>query len=266
MYAEMATFVDRLDILHETTNSVIPWSCPVPFFGEVASVQVATVGINPSNREFTDSQGHELADTEQRLPTLRSLGLSRWSQADARHLREIIDGCRLYFCRNPYDRWFSVLERVMQPSGLTYYGDRPTACHIDLFPFATAEKWGALPGSEQRQLLDVSSDALGSLVRGSHLEVLILNGQSVIDHFELLAGARLERCPIESWSLPRSRGPSVVGVAYSGEVHEIGGVRLIRSLRVLGYNHDLQSSFGVSRQVVTNIGQWLLSCRGVLAS
>jgi hypothetical protein len=167
----------------------------------------------------------------------------------------------MYFHRNPYDRWFRVLEQVLAPSGFTFYGHQPTACHIDLFPFATADKWGALSSSEQRRLLDVSGDALGTLIRDSRLQVLILNGRSVVDHFELLAGVCLERCQIQSWSLPRSRGPAVAGVAYSGEVHEIGGVHLARSLRVVGYNHNLQSSFGVTSQVIADIGRWLVSCR-----
>ena len=259
MYAVMTTFVDRLDALQASSSSIIPWGCPVPFFGDLSSARTATVGINPSNREFTDVSGQELQGHERRLPTLGSLGISRWSDVNALHLREIIDACSLYFHRNPYDRWFRVLEQVLGPSGLTFYGSQPTSCHLDLVPFATTNKWGLLSISERRRLLDASGDALGSLLRESSLELLILNGRSVVDHFEILADVCLDRSTMRSWSLPRDPGPEIVGVAYSGEVDEIGGVGLSRAIRVVGYNHNLQSSFGVTCRVIANIGQWLRS-------
>jgi hypothetical protein len=37
-------------------------------------------------------------------------------------------------------------------------------------------------------------------------------------------------------------------------------------LRVVGYNHNLQSSFGVTSQVIADIGRWLVSCRAVSTS
>ena len=217
------------------------------------------MGINPSDREFTSANGQELEGLDRRLPTLGSLGISQWSQVDASHLREIIDACTLYFRRNPYDRWFRALEQVLNPSDLTFYGSEPTACHVDLFSFATSPKWGVLPASRRRRLLDSNRDALGSLLRDSALELLILNGKSVVDHFEMMTAKRLDQTTMHSWSLPRDHGPSVVGVAYSGDVDEVGGVRLGRRVSVLGYNHNLQSSFGVTRQVVARIGRWLRS-------
>src|SRR5438105_3732714 len=140
MYATMTSFVVRLDTLQSRDYGVIPWGCPVPFFGNVSSACAATMGINPSDREFTSANGQELEGLDRRLPTLGSLGISQWSQVDASHLREIIDACTLYFRRNPYDRWFRALEQVLNPSDLTFYGSEPTACHVDLFSFATSPK------------------------------------------------------------------------------------------------------------------------------
>jgi hypothetical protein len=261
MYAVMTTFVDRLDSMHGRTHTVIPWGCPVPFFGDLSSALVATVGINPSNREFTSVRGVELSENERRLPTLGSLGISRWSDANASHLRTIIDACSRYFRNNPYDRWFQVLETVLLPLGGSFYGNRPTACHVDLVPFATAEKWTLLSKVERARLLSMTGDALGALIRDSSLEVLVLNGRSVVEHFERLADLQLERSAKPLWSLPRESGPRVGGVAYSGEVDEFAGVRLGRPIRVLGYNHNLQSSFGVTAEVVALIGWWLSNAR-----
>jgi hypothetical protein len=203
-----------------------------------------------------DARGRELRGDQQRLPTLGSLGLVRWGEADALHLREILDACTLYFYRNPYDRWFSVLEQVFGTSGLSFYGRNPSACHIDLVPFATKTKWTLLPGEERRRLLASTGDALGSLLRDSDVEVLMLNGRAVINHFELLTNVQFDCSAMESWNLRRGDRRSVQGFAYSGVVDQVGGVTLRRRLRVYGYNHNLQSSFGISHRVVSSIGRW----------
>jgi hypothetical protein len=258
MYAVMTTFVNRLDSL-ALEDGVIPWGCPVPFFGDLSGASIATVGINPSNREFTGARGEELSEQERRLPTLGSLGIGRWSQADASHLREIVDACTRYFRHNPYDRWFQVLERVLQASGVSFYGEAPTACHVDLVPFATENKWGTLSRCERDRLLELVGDALGRLVRDSSLEALVLNGRSVVEHFETLAGVRLERTAMPGWDLPRESGLGVKGVAYTGQINEFAGVGLGRVVTILGYNHNLQSSFGVTANVMARIGWWLSS-------
>ncbi len=252
----MTTFVDRLDRLQAPQGSLLSWGCPVPFFGDLSSAHFATVGINPSNREFMDARGLELQGDQQRLPTLRTLGLTRWGEADALHLRKILDACTFYFHRNPYDRWFGVLEQVFQSSGLSFYGTNPSVCHLDLVPFATKTKWTLLPSSEKRRLLACTSDALGLLLRDSSLELLMLNGRAVVDHFERLSNIHLQCSPMESWNLRRDKRPSILGFAYSGMVDQVGGVRLRRSLRVYGYNHNLQSSFGISRKILGSIGTW----------
>ena len=119
MYSPMATAVDRLDSCFADDPSILDWSCPVPFFGDISSARIATVGINPSNREFVDASGHALDFVEQRLPTLGSLGVACWGDVDATHVRAIVLACRGYFERNPYDRWFGVLERVLRLAGVT---------------------------------------------------------------------------------------------------------------------------------------------------
>jgi hypothetical protein len=41
-------------------SNVIPWACPIPSFGDLTRARVATLGLNPSNREFVDERGNEL--------------------------------------------------------------------------------------------------------------------------------------------------------------------------------------------------------------
>ena len=257
MYSPMATAVDRLDSCFADDPSILDWSCPVPFFGDISSARIATVGINPSNREFVDASGHALDFVEQRLPTLGSLGVACWGDVDATHVRAIVLACRGYFERNPYDRWFGVLERVLRLAGVTYYGTAPSACHVDLVPYATVSKWGNLNPTEQQRLLDLTGDALGRVLRESSVETLVLNGRSVVTHFASISDVGLESRLIPEWQLPRSAGSSVEGTSYVGVANTVGGVHLASPIRVLGYNHNLQSSFGVTSGVIAAIGSWL---------
>ncbi len=41
-------------------SDTISWASPVPSFGNISRSNIATLGINPSNREFVDENGHEL--------------------------------------------------------------------------------------------------------------------------------------------------------------------------------------------------------------
>jgi hypothetical protein len=117
-YSAMTAFIRELDSGRLADRNVLEWGCPVPFFGDVSRARIATVGINRSNREFVDDSGYELRGEAQRLPTLGSLGADSWAQVDAEGVRAIVGACRDYFRRNPYDRWFGVLERVLASSVL----------------------------------------------------------------------------------------------------------------------------------------------------
>jgi hypothetical protein len=262
MYPAMTNLVDRLDTLHVGREALLPWACPVPFFGDPLRATVATVGINPSNREFLGMNGHELRGADRRLPTLTYFGVDRWGSIHSGHLREIVVACREYFLRRPYTRWFGVLERILQGVGTSYFGARPTACHLDLVPYATAEKWGRLSGTAQTALLRASGDGLGMVLRDSAVQVLILNGRSVVDKFEVLAGVRLSPDEKPSWALPRASVPAIAGLAYTGTIVRVGTVPLPAPVKVLGFNHNLQSSYGVTREVLAEVSGWIAGeCR-----
>ena len=252
--ALLADHLDQLD--RRSPRSVIPWACPVPYFGDVFSAVAATVGINPSNREFMDTAGRELVEAERRLPTLSSLGLRSWADADSRHLQHVVSSCKSYFHRQPYDRWFRVLERVLSPSGSSYYGHSPSACHIDLFAFSTYCKWNALPTVERRELLEDASEALALLLRWISAQILILNGRAVVDAFETATRRSLMSMRQYTWDLPRHSRP-VPGICYMGQINKLAGIPLDRTVTVVGFNHNIQSSFGVTSHVIHEIGSWL---------
>jgi hypothetical protein len=238
-------------------SDVLSWACPVPFFGHLESACLATVGINPSDREFTAKNGAELTGPAQRLPTLRSLTLPDWADADERARKEIAAACCSYFERNPYQRWFGVLQQLIEPTGLSYYVPGSDACHLDIVPWATSRKWGLLPTTSKVALLHRAEQAVARVIAYSPLMMLVLNGREVVRQFEFLVGQRLEPAKVRAWDLARHNGQAVAGVAYRAAITEIAGIPLGREILVAGYNHNLQSSFGVSSAVRAAISEWI---------
>src|SRR5215471_18116427 len=130
MHTALTTLIDRLDSPAVSGTDVIRWGCPVPAFGDLLNSRVASVGINPSNREFVDEMGDELQGKFRRFHTLKSLGLNCWSDVDARHLQLILESCRSYFFGNPYDAWFKKLNQVLSGANASYYELPHLACHL----------------------------------------------------------------------------------------------------------------------------------------
>ncbi|MEQ1831061.1 MAG: hypothetical protein ABL921_34255 [Pirellula sp.] len=250
--------LDGLNSKKAEMLGLIPWASPVPTFGDLGCSEVATLGLNPSNREFVDRGGKELTGERQRLHTLKSLRINRWSSASRQHHDLILKSCFSYFTRNPYNGWFGQLEFLLQRMGASYYGNLPTiACHLDLMPFATAEKWTALSPELRRLLLETGADALGKLLKASPVKTLLVNGRSVLEQLFEITDCSASVTEMPQWALNRKGVPAVKGYAFSGVVKTIHGVALGRKIKVLGFNHNLQSSFGVTNQVRSAIANWI---------
>ena len=228
--------------------------------------RVATVGINPSNQEFRDRDGNELVGDRIRLHTLKSLGIQSWGDVDDTHLSQISEACRTYFLREPYNGWFRKLDHVVAGAGASFYADdgRHPACHLDLVPYATDNKWSQLTSHQRRSFFDmVPDDLLGLLLRGSPARVVILNGQAVVKRFETIAGLRLKSREMPAWSLSRGSQPDRPGLAYWGAVDTLCGVNLRKKVTVLGFNHNLQGTFGMTSEVITAIRNWVSKRTGL---
>jgi hypothetical protein len=256
MNQEISYLLQKLDN-HVEDLELIKWSCPVPSFGNLPTATIATLGLNPSNREFMDADGVEITGNKRRLPTLTYFGLDGWKDAKEEHFHSILDFCFEYFERNPYDSWFKRLDYIISGTSYSYYFPSQKACHLDLIPFATAAKWGNLTPVQQSRLLESNRETLGLLLCASDVRMLLLNGQSVVNNLEQIAGVKFTRTLMPDWALPRKESDDVLGFAYRGTIEAIGGVRLNRTIEVLGYNHNIQSSFGVTREVLDSIRNWV---------
>lgn len=165
---------------------VIPWSPPVVAFGAFRTAWLASIGINPSVREFRDEDGRELVQ-DRRLPTFRSLAIDRLEATPLSVAETIVEECESYFAptRKPYP-WFKSLDRIFSGAGASYYDG--TACHLDLVPWATERVWKratplkpSLTAAARRKLLADGVPFLLAQLEQENITALVVNGAAVID-------------------------------------------------------------------------------------
>ncbi|MEE4333710.1 hypothetical protein V2J70_09465 [Pseudomonas alliivorans] len=244
-------FLSRFDVIN--------WAAPVPYFGDPCKAMMATVGLNPSDREFVNSEGDELTDSSRRFHTLTSLGLLNWSQLTSSQLETIHDSCTEYFLRNPYDAWFRPLDFLLKGTDGSFYSSLFHACHLDLIPYATAIKWAYLKPAQRQKLLSISAVFLGEVLKYSSIKILVLNGKTVVENFERAANVSFREEQIDKWNLPRKNGNDIKGFSYEGCISRMGSIDIGREIHVLGYNHNIQSSYGVTTAVRISIQEWISS-------
>nr|BAM62544.1 putative uncharacterized protein 4 [uncultured microorganism] len=161
---------------------VVRGSTPVLSFGNALDATVATLGLNPSRREFLDRNGRLLSGTARRLETLRSLGVPNLVSVSQSTLRRVINGCNNYFTVNPY-RWFDQLESILQSVGASYYDG--SACHLDLVQWATDPTWGKIPNRTIRnRLLKEDAAFLREQLTTGSFRLLLINGRGVVRPFQ----------------------------------------------------------------------------------
>ena len=232
--------LSSLQVEHRNFPAVIEWACPVPFFGHAEHVQIASVGLNPSGREFCDRSGRPLRGRERRLATLESLGLRDWESANTAACSAVAQSCSDYFDGNPYG-WFDALGEIFECAGTGSLHDGG-ACHIDLAPWATQQTWSGLTRAGRDALLKRGEATLATLLSSARFEVLVLNGNGVVGGLERATGVRLPFEDAPEWDDTVGRGRR-----WWLELDSLGRIELPRPVTILGWNWNLQSSHITSR-------------------
>lgn len=258
--AQLNILKKMICLIHEQLLNkldVIIWAAPIPYFGDPCKATIATVGLNPSDREFLSSDGIELANTARRFHTLASLELTSWNDLTLAQLESIHTTCTEYFSRNPYDGWFKPLDLLISGTNDSFYSSLFHACHLDLIPYATGIKWAYLKTWQRESLLTISANFLGQVLKYSPIKILILNGKTVVENFERASDVSFRKEPMKDWCLPRKNGNHISGFCYEGKISRIADVDIGRDIHILGYNHNIQSSYGVTSLVRTSIQEWI---------
>ncbi len=248
---EILQLAKNIELLGLKKYGIMEWASPIVFFGNLEKSKIATVGINPSNKEFEDGAKNELLREKRRFPTLNSFLIEKWSEITMVEVEAIRKAYRDYFVMSPYDTWFKRLDYILSKSGNSYYFPALDVCHVDLIPYATYEKWGDLSAEKKMKLKQVSVNSIRKIIKYSKLELLILNGKTVIEMMSDLFNLKYRMEHDESIDLPRKSGNHIRGYFYFSELPFLNSEG--RKIHVIGYNHNIQSSYGVTKEVLNNI-------------
>ncbi len=219
---------------------VVPGSATVIAFGDPSRAEVASLGINPSKREFVET-GAVLSGDQRRLATLESLGADHLASLTDEQVREVVGDCARYFQRNPYRRWFDPLDRLLRHGlGASYYDG--SACHLDLVQWATDPVWSGISNrGMQKLLLDDGVTHLREQLRRENIRLVVLNGRAVLNQVVKTGLATLTKVG----TLPVGRTTCTL---YAGKGE---------AARFLGWSTNLQNSRGVSHEFTAALGRWL---------
>lgn len=220
------------------------------------SASIATVGLNPSRREYTSSHNVELTGNARRFETLRSLeAVSRADLTDAQCTRAIETMAGYFDPGKPRYSWFAPLARLTSGMGRSYA--RREVTHLDLVQEATDPTWSTLHGShpgEANDLLRHDTPFLRWQIESFPISVLVCNGRTVFDWVARLTDARMVSENTRYFS-PKVAFRWWVSLADMGHrpVAVVGWN--IPLARPTGMNAESQTGFGASlRDEITRVG------------
>ncbi len=75
---------------------IVSGSTPVVAFGNLHKARVATLGLNPSKKEFLDRRGVELTGSKRRLETINSLGIINIQDINYQQVEQVWETCKNY--------------------------------------------------------------------------------------------------------------------------------------------------------------------------
>lgn len=223
--------------------STVPNSLPVLFFGSISTATIATVGLNPSDRECLDKDGSELTGSKRRFETLTSLGAETRAALTDEHCRRAIERMEGYFRPGmPIYSWFRALDRVTGAMGATY--EQGEVVHLDLVQEATDPTWSNLARTSPNEFTTLRAADLPFLrwqLETFPLQTVLCNGRTVFDGvIGLLQAETIETDRIEriTWTLARA---------------DVNG----RMVHVVGWNLPLARPTGLGTEGERRFGQLL---------
>jgi hypothetical protein len=219
---------------------VVSGAPPVVCFGDVEQAKVATLGLNPSDKEYLDNNGDELSGDQRRFETVKSLEIESLDGASDEAIQKVYQRCIRYFENNPYSRWFDELDEILNGIGASYYDG--SAVHLDLVQWATPEKWGNLSAGEKEALLESDVPFLREQLDRGDYRQLLLNGRQVMDEFSDQFDTSLS--VVEK--VDRSSSTSKVEICQG---------TLPMGTEVIGWSTNLQSTWGLANETKETISK-----------
>jgi len=228
---------------------ITPESTPVVAFGNPLTAKVATIGINPSSREFLDAKGQLLSEANRRLADFRYLGIKSHSEIDETVAKKILEESNSYFKRDDsVYQWFAPLQKyVLEPAKASFRDS--TATHLDLVQWSTDPVWGSIDDSNARNAL-IKDDIrfLEELLRSSSYQIVFMNGATVVKTLQKFGLVELEQ---DGWT-PLGKGTKKSAL-WKGRIVGSGATCLGWSLNLQHYQTTEANKEALNSWISTSI-------------
>lgn len=225
------------------STSSVPQSLPVLFFGDLFTAGVATVGLNPSDKEYLGRGGAELKGTARRFETLTSLGVADRASLTDEQCERAIQRMRTYYQPDkPVYGWFRALNRVTRAMGYSY--EVGEVAHLDLAQEATNPTWSKLAQTSPAEFAALRSTDLPFLrwqLETFPLHTVICNGRT----------AFTEVCRLTDGQV-KEKGELKLLTWFVGEATLNG-----RRVELVGWNRPLARATGLGARGEEELGRIL---------
>jgi hypothetical protein len=148
---------DLLGVNRSSYNTI----CPIPFFGNLESATILTVGVNPSDREFAPGRWPDKISPEALHSRLKNY---------------FHNSCKAH-------SWFFGWNQALREINENFTYDKETVVHTDLSPRATIPMTQARDKSLFRQMLKDDIKFLFETIDCSKKVKLIMTGGKVLREF-----------------------------------------------------------------------------------
>ena len=130
---------------------IVSQSIPIVFFGDIETAKYATIAINPSNREFTNTKHELFPANKKRFVDRDVLGIAGGDTLTVEQAEIVYQSLRNFFHKRPYMQWFGQLEKLFSEVDISYFkGD---IINLDISPWATSTKWKDLSDKQRTDLV-----------------------------------------------------------------------------------------------------------------
>jgi hypothetical protein len=165
--------LDKISQPHPTTVKIVPHSVPIVFFGNIEKAEIATLSLNPSNKEFEGVKGNK------RVIDRADLGVKNSDTLTRIDAEKVYNSFLAFFKNNPYRGWFDPLNEIFKAKGYEYYNDQ--IVHLDISPWATSNKWNDLSNYEKNSIIDLTT--ILKVLGNGNIKKLFINGKKASEEF-----------------------------------------------------------------------------------
>jgi hypothetical protein len=155
-----------------TIVKIVEGSIPIVFFGNVEKAEIATLSLNPSNKEFEHNGVRRCVDRME-------LGVSDNQKLTSGQAESVYKSLLLFFKVNPYKTWFNPMNNMFKSKGYEYYNDK--IVHLDISPWATSDKWGSLSLEQRESIIDTT--IIKNVIEKRGIKKVFVNGKTAFNIF-----------------------------------------------------------------------------------